>query len=115
MTGGVTLSNGQIISGGFDGWQVCSGPTWPNYRIDTNGVPGGDDILVYDGTGSLTDAGYIGPTAVSYWTGPKSLGTACLNIPGVPTCGEPINLSSGNVFDQVTDYETAGQNKLAII
>ena len=29
--------------------------------------------------------------------------------------GEPIDLGSGNVFDQVTDYETAGQNKLSLI
>ena len=35
--------------------------------------------------------------------------------PGAASCGEPIDLGSGNVFDQVTDYETAGQNKLSLI
>jgi RHS repeat-associated protein len=30
-------------------------------------------------------------------------------------CGEPIDIATGNVFEQVTDYQTAGANKLAII
>ena len=38
-----------------------------------------------------------------------------LRQPGAASCGEPIDLGSGNVFDQVTDYETAGQNKLSLI
>ena len=48
------------------------------------------------------------------WTNPKSFGIACAQ-PGAASCGEPIDLGSGNVFDQVTDYETAGQNKLSLI
>ena len=47
------------------------------------------------------------------WTNGKALGIACA-LPGAASCGEPIDLGSGNVFDQVTDYETAGQNKLSL-
>src|SRR5882672_713424 len=28
------------------------------------------------------------------------------------TCGDPINISTGNVFAEYTDYETAGPNQL---
>jgi RHS repeat-associated protein len=114
MTGGVTLSAGEITSGGFSGESVCSGPPYPFYRIETGGAPGGDDTYVVNGSGGLDEAGYIGPTAVSYWTGPKAIGIACNQSGGCAT-GEPINLGNGNVFDQVTDYETAGQNKLSLI
>ena len=34
--------------------------------------------------------------------------------PGCPSCGEPISVGSGNIFETVTDYETAGKNKLAL-
>ncbi|HVR27538.1 MAG TPA: RHS repeat-associated core domain-containing protein [Candidatus Polarisedimenticolia bacterium] len=35
--------------------------------------------------------------------------------PGGPSCGDPIDIGSGNVFEKITDYETAGQNKLSFI
>ena len=54
------------------------------------------------------------PAHIGHWTNPKSFGIACAR-PGAASCGEPIDLGSGNVFDQVTDYETAGQNKLSLI
>ena len=64
----------------------------------------------------LHDTGYASQSAgpPGSWINPKSLGIACAN-PGAASCGEPIDLGSGNVFDQVTDYETAGQNKLSLI
>jgi hypothetical protein len=33
---------------------------------------------------------------------------------GNPTCGDPITIGSGNVFEEVTDYESPGPNKLAL-
>jgi hypothetical protein len=33
-------------------------------------------------------------------------------VPGSPACGDPINIATGNVFEQVTDYETGGQNQM---
>lgn len=43
---------------------------------------------------------------------PISLGDPS-SQPGSCSCGDPINLSTGNLFEKVTDYETAGPNKLA--
>ncbi|MGH6837309.1 MAG: DUF6531 domain-containing protein, partial [Methylocella sp.] len=34
--------------------------------------------------------------------------------PGKKSCGHPIILPSGNVYEKVTDFSTAGQNKLAV-
>src|ERR1700722_498760 len=36
-------------------------------------------------------------------------------IPGACATCDPINIGTGDVFEQVTDYETAGQNKLSFI
>ncbi|MGB7265656.1 MAG: DUF6531 domain-containing protein, partial [Terracidiphilus sp.] len=44
----------------------------------------------------------------------KNIGNPC-NIPGSNGTGDPISICSGDVFEQVTDYETAGQNKLSFI
>ena len=44
----------------------------------------------------------------------KNIGNPC-NIPGSNGTGDPISICSGDVFEQVTDYETAGQNKLNYI
>jgi YD repeat-containing protein len=33
---------------------------------------------------------------------------------GNPTCGDPITIASGNVFEEVTDYQSAGPNKLEL-
>lgn len=43
----------------------------------------------------------------------KTLGVTC-DTPGCVSCGEPINVGTGNVFEQVTDYQTAGANKLVL-
>ena len=29
-------------------------------------------------------------------------------------CGNPINIGTGNKYEQITDYETAGTNKLGL-
>jgi YD repeat-containing protein len=34
------------------------------------------------------------------------------SMPGACPCGEPINTGTGNLFQQVTDYQTAGANQL---
>ena len=43
----------------------------------------------------------------------KALGDP--NTPGNCGCGEPISIGNGNLFEQVTDYQTFGPNKLAFI
>lgn len=40
----------------------------------------------------------------------KDLGSDC---PGSCTVGNPVDVGTGNKFEQVADYETAGQNKLS--
>jgi RHS repeat-associated protein len=42
----------------------------------------------------------------------KSQGATC-DVPGGSSCGDPISIGNGNVFESVTDYQTAGQNKLS--
>ena len=42
----------------------------------------------------------------------KNNGRACDSVNGVQ-CGDPITIANGNVFEQATDYITAGQNPLA--
>jgi RHS repeat-associated protein len=44
----------------------------------------------------------------------KNIGNPC-NIPGSNGTGDPISICSGDVFEEVTDYETVGQNKLSYI
>jgi hypothetical protein len=39
----------------------------------------------------------------------KNNGLAC-DCQGSPYCGDPITISNGNLFEQATDYTTAGQN-----
>jgi Domain of unknown function (DUF6531) len=72
------------------------------------------------------------PTAAGAWINPKVLGRPARlpqiadATPAGPTAkpqfcpcsslaqvGDPIDVGSGNVFEQVSDYETAGQNKLS--
>jgi hypothetical protein len=112
----ITLTNGQVTGWGFDGWGTpCGGGPWPNFHLNSVDALQGDEIQVFDGTGSLTDWAVDG-NSVGFWSNPKAIGSPCARprTGGVP-CGEPIDLGSGNVFDQVTDYETAGQNKLSLI
>jgi len=33
---------------------------------------------------------------------------------GQPTCGDPINPATGNLYEEVTDFTTVGQNPLAV-
>ena len=78
----------------------------------------GDSIVQAPcGTGMVASA--TSPTGCVPSTEPlsdKMLGcNACDAVgplPGAVTRGDPIDVASGNVFEKVTDYETAGPNKL---
>jgi RHS repeat-associated protein len=71
-----------------------------------------------DSSGSQTAAG--GPWYVGYgqgmgnWYNAKALCSPC-HQPGGVSCGEPISVNTGNEYEQVVDYETAGQNKLSFV
>jgi hypothetical protein len=75
----------------------------------------GEDFGLYQINSPLSV--YEGGTrSMGQWTSLKSTGIACNAYhQGAGSCGEPIDLGSGNVFDQVTDYETVGPNKLSLI
>lgn len=75
---------------GYDEGTSYISPYWTGYYSTFSDEPGG------------------------FWSNSQLFGIACAQ-PGGDSCGEPIDLRSGNVFDQVTDYETAGQNKLSLI
>jgi Domain of unknown function (DUF6531) len=111
-----SFTNGQITA-----WTVDISSSAPGIYPKTEVASiccGTDDFANFDdASATLVSKAQISTTSpLGTWSiNPKTFGIACLNIPGVPTCGEPINLSSGNVFDQVTDYETAGPNKLSLI
>lgn len=59
-------------------------------------------------------SGYGGSFPVEIVGSSKNIGDPC-DIPGCDGVGDPINTSSGDVFETVTDYQTAGQNKLKYI
>jgi RHS repeat-associated protein len=107
-----TFTNGEITN-----WEVYLTsnpiPTAPYTSVYT--VPAGDYAETVNGSGRLSLYGFSdNPGPSGFWSNSKSLGVACNQAGGCAT-GEPINLANGNVFDQVTDYETAGQNKLSLI
>src|SRR5439155_16458116 len=43
---------------------------------------------------------------------PKALGDPSANSGGC-NCGDPINVGTGNLYEQLADYQTAGPNKLS--
>jgi RHS repeat-associated protein len=80
-------------------WIVPPPSTLSNYiEVDS-----GTSKTKYPITSVTTCASTVDPN--------KTLGLAC-DIPGCVACGEPINLGTGNVFEHVTDYQTAGPNQL---
>jgi RHS repeat-associated protein len=105
-----TLSNGQVTGWTF-GIYDHNPITVPFNTIQSLGA--GEDEA-YNAGAIYYTYGQGGPPQTGRWTNRKSLGVACNQSGGCAT-GEPINLANGNVFDEITDYETAGQNKLSLI
>ncbi|MCC7155820.1 MAG: RHS repeat protein, partial [Bryobacterales bacterium] len=62
-----------------------------------------------NGAGSYLLTSSHAGTSVTPPASDKSLGPDCV---GNVACGNPINITSGNKYQEVTDYETAGANKL---
>ena len=132
------FSSGQVVVGVMAAQNV-SDPA--NYRsIGTNGYGAYDYADTYNSnTGQYINNGYIsygGYNSTGAWLNPKALGLPAsypkvananpsINPPKKPDCpcdgsvpgvrGEPINLGTGNMYEQVTDYTTVGQNPLAFI
>jgi hypothetical protein len=109
-------SHNQLASWLVQGWKDNLGQ-WtsqqPYLAIDWTSS-GATDQAEYNSACCVTKWGYVPQSAFGHWTSGKALGKPC-DHSGAASCGEPIDLGSGNVFDEVTDYETAGQNKLSLI
>jgi len=108
------LSQGQFLvqNGVITDWFWSVGDAFIQGKsIRTTGADNDYDSGVLYSGGSVLQAGVVIHPPTGYWTNGKFLGASC-DIPGAVTCGNPINIGSGNKYEQVTDYETAGQNKL---
>ena len=71
-------------------------------------APGDNGLLPVYNLSSITSCGATGPPT----TQPdKSLGSTG-DTPGACPCGDPISVGTGNMFEQVADYKTAGPNQL---
>jgi YD repeat-containing protein len=98
---------------GISLFTTTDGPSIAPPYIQIYSLAGSDDYATnVDGSGNPVLAGVTVVPATGTWTNGKSLGIVC-GKPGAASCGEPIDLGSGNMFYQVEDYATAGQNPLS--
>ena len=74
-------------------------------------VQSGDVVYAYVSGGDSDEQADI-TTTVNAQTDPDKDGGDPSDNQGEPEAGEPINIASGNVYDAVLDYQTAGPNKL---
>ena len=138
LAGDFYLSSGQIVYWTFEGQYDNMNGGATIQTTDYYGS-GGDGALT--GYPSLTAIGLGVPGVFGHWTNPTVLGPPA-SVPHVPDpnppnppkdiagppaqppkclgcqvaqVGEPIDVGSGNMYDQVTDYTTVGQNPLAFI
>src|SRR5262249_32022443 len=73
----------------------------------------GNHMVLYpDGINSKTKEDYIIDGVGSCSGQFRLLGDP--SGPGGWSCGDPVNLANGNLFERVSDYQTARQNKLAV-
>ncbi|MCE6978581.1 RHS repeat protein [Pseudomonas frederiksbergensis] len=86
-------------------------------QLTNSDTTGGYDLALHwhPSTGDYHPVGFAWNNNQGIWFGGKSLGASCNAYPGAVSCGEPINIGTGNMYDVVTDYETVGQNKLSFI
>ena len=79
-----------------------------------NGVPGpGNHLMIYPNGVTVTKMYDVIIDNVSSCGGlaDELLGDPA-DRPGFCNCGDPINVATGNLYEQVADYQTAGLNKL---
>jgi YD repeat-containing protein len=105
-----------FANGILTGWNIGAGNSTTVHKTVTIGGDNNyDQGALYDGSGLLLKFGIVTtPPAHGYWISSKALGVAC-SRPGASSCGEPIDLGSGNMFSVAEDYSTVGQNPLAFI
>src|SRR5262249_15313041 len=62
--------------------------------------------------GTTYNGGLAAGTGVVFQIGQTGKTLGSCNTPGAVACGNPINVGTGNKFEQVEDYTTVGQNPL---
>jgi YD repeat-containing protein len=91
-------------------WNYTGSPKPIKLTVENFSVPNAPPVVV---TLNWTINPYVPP---------KTDGNPCKPCPcpngkagpsGGSSCGDPINIGTGNVFEEVTDYQTTGQNPLA--
>jgi len=121
--------SGQIVGysgGGISGIPfIYSNGTMTNLN---NALPEGsiNEALAINSTGQIAASGGYGsfflltpasPALVKTLGDPADLSCGCNNDPSNPApvtkIGDPITVGTGNMFEQVTDYTTVGQNPLS--
>jgi RHS repeat-associated protein len=110
------LNNGSVEA--WD-WDSASNPTNTNTIIGASDVGDSGNITV---AGTLTQQGVANQTSTAYgtWFSPIALGAICAaeapsDAPppsGKASCGDPVDVGSGNLFESAPDYSTIGQNPL---
>ncbi len=110
-----TFSSGAIVRWNF-GVAVATPPcgnTAPIEYLITDNPSGGYDLSeYYAGPSSRSEGINNTPGTWEFYGNQPALDPKTL---GCPRCqvGEPINTATGNVFEQTTDYTTAGPNRLS--
>src|SRR5581483_8435998 len=108
-SGDVTYTGTQYLTSSADSY-VNNGTDQIGFTVTVaQNAPSG---TVFIGAGC--DGGCSGAEGTVQIGSTKNVGDPC-DIPGCDGVGDPINVSSGNVFEEVTDYKTAGQNKLSYV
>jgi RHS repeat-associated protein len=102
----------------FDNWPGCS------FSVELTGAPYpetvGIYVSVYSGYyGSINEYLYANPASAFFDPVYRSLASIPqplkANGESACHCGDPITVSTGNLFEEVTDYETVGANTLSFI
>jgi RHS repeat-associated protein len=124
-TGSITASEGPKY--GSVSTTMGSSPLPPGYPCAGVSLPETTAYYTWTKRTSVTIVDFFnllyqatnGATASTDWQmelSGKGSGDCC-NASNVGTVGvgDPVSVGTGNVFEQVTDYQTAGQNKLSFI
>jgi hypothetical protein len=112
------LNNGSVEA--LD-WTSASNPTNTSTIMDAADTNDSASILV---SGTDTKIGVAHRTSTAYvtWFSPIALGATCVAeapsdappLPGKGSCGDPVDVGSGNLFESAQDYSTVGQNGVGV-
>jgi YD repeat-containing protein len=103
-----------LTAGKITSWQLQVQKSPNTMGITTISPSGYDVAYALTLPATYTAYGILFEPPSGLWINSKSLGAPCDN-PGGVACGNPINIATGNKYEQVSDFETAGQNKLSFI